>query len=175
MTCREAFALFQMDAARWVRPEEVAELSELSIFRIASLLYRHLPLRALAWYRLASELQHLKVPGAAGLIQRRLLVRFGLEMVPGAAVGGGLYIAHPVGCTLVAESIGSNVSIIADVTFGVREGGWPRVGDDVYVGAGARIIGGITVGEKARIGANAVVLRDVPSGSTVVGVPASPV
>jgi serine O-acetyltransferase len=164
-----------MDAARWVRPEGVAELSELSFFRVLMLLYRHLPLRAMAWFRLASFLQNLSVPGGPGLVQRRLLVRFGLEMVPGAAVGGGLYIAHPVGCTLVAASIGENVTVISDVTFGVRDRTWPRIGNGVYVGAGARVIGGITVGEGVRIGANAVVLRDVPPGVTVVGVPATQV
>jgi serine O-acetyltransferase len=166
---------FLMDAARWVRPEEVAEISELTPTLVAKLLYRYLPLRAMAWYRFACYVKRRRIPMAPGVIQRRLLRTYGLEMVPGKLVGGGLYIAHPVGCTLVADSIGSNVSVISSVTFGVRNGAWPRISDRVYVGAGARIIGGITVGEGALIGANAVVVKDVDDGSTVVGVPGRPV
>jgi serine O-acetyltransferase len=166
---------FIMDAARWVRPEEIAEPSEVTAPTVVKLLYRHLPLRAMAWFRFASSMQRRGIPALPGYVQRRLLRTFGLEMVPGMAVGGGLYIAHPVGCTLVAESIGSNVTVISTATFGVRNGRWPRISDKVYVGAGARIIGGISVGEGALVGANAVVVKDVAAGSTVVGVPARPV
>jgi serine O-acetyltransferase len=168
------FRKFLMDAARWVRPEQVAELSELTTPVVAKLLYRYLPLRAMAWYRLASSLRRRGIPMLPGFIQRRLLRIYGLEMVPGSSVGGGLYIAHPVGCTLVAKSIGRNVSVISAVTFGVRGHAWPSIADNVYVGAGARILGDITVGESALIGANAVVVHDVAPWTTVVGVPARP-
>lgn len=164
-----------MDAARWLRPEQIADLSELSARVILKLLYHHLPLRAMAWYRLASAARRLGIRGVPACIQRRLATRFGLEMVPGDPVGGGLYIAHAVGCTLVARQIGSNVSVIASATFGVRNDEWPVVEDGVYVGAGARVLGGITVGAGARVGANAVVLHDVEPGATVVGIPAQPV
>ncbi|RMD75375.1 MAG: serine acetyltransferase, partial [Chloroflexi bacterium] len=53
-----------------------------------------------------------------------------------------------------------------------NEWAFPIIGDEVFIGAGARVLGGITVGDRARIGANAVVTRDVPSGATVVGIPA---
>ncbi len=74
--------------------------------------------------------------------------------------------------------IGSNARIFHQVTLGVNsfaaqdEYGPPRVGDNVYIGAGAKLIGTITVGDNVRIGANAVVTRDVPSNSVAVGVPA---
>lgn len=164
----------RLDMARWVRPQEVADLSELTFAVAVTLLYRHLPLRAMAWYRFACALHHLGAPLVPGYVQRRLLRLYGLELIPGAAIGGGLYIAHPVGCTLVAESIGNNVSVISNVTFGFRNAGWPRISDDVFIGAGARVIGAITIGEGARVGANAVVLDDVDPHTSVVGVPARP-
>ena len=97
-------------------------------------------------------------------------------MPVGADVGGGLYVAHPVGCVLVAESIGENVTVIAQVTFGMREvPEWPTIGDRAFIGAGARILGGIKIGHDAKVGSNAVVLSDVAPRTTVVGIPARPV
>jgi serine O-acetyltransferase len=163
-----------MDAARWVRPSEIADVREVTPVGAVKLLFRNPPLRAMAWYRLACFLKNNGVPAVPQLIQRRMLKVHGLDMVPGRdPVGGGLYIAHPVGCVLVARSIGTNVSVIASVTFGMRnEPQWPRIGNDVFVGAGARILGDVHVGDGAKIGANAVVVRDVPAGATAVGVPA---
>jgi serine O-acetyltransferase len=98
---------------------------------------------------------------------------YGLELAPSTPVGGGLYIAHPVGCVLHAESVGTNVTIIGQVTFGTRSDAcWPTIGDDVLVGTGARVLGGITVGSGSVVGANAVVINDTCPGSTVVGIPA---
>lgn len=110
----------------------------------------------------------------SGYVQRRLLRVHGLELAPSTPVGGGLYIAHPVGCVLHAASIGDDVTVIGQVTLGTRgDGRWPVIGDGVFVGVGARILGGITVGSGAVIGANAVVIADVPAGATAVGIPAS--
>ena len=102
-----------------------------------------------------------------------MLRLYGLQIEPGASVGGGLYIAHPVGCVLFAEHIGTNVSVISAVTFGTRgDGAWPRIGDEAFFGAGSRVLGGIAVGAGALIGANAVVIHDVEPGATAVGAPA---
>lgn len=172
----EAFALFREDAARWVIPQEIAPLDEVTPAVIAKLLLRHPPLRAMAWFRLASLLGTLGVPFVVGWTQRRLLRLYGLELMLGGEVGGGFYIAHPVGCVLVAFKIGKNVTVIGQVTFGTRSAReWPTLGDNVFVGAGARLLGGIRVGDRAQIGANAVVLDDVPPDTTVVGVPARPI
>ena len=130
----------------------------------------------MAWFRLGSWAKERHVPLFAGFVQRHLLTRFGLEISPGADIGGGFYVAHPVGCTLVAERIGENVTIIAAVTLGLRnEVRWPTLADRVFIGAGARVLGGITVGEGAQVGANAVVVHDVAPGATVVGIPARPI
>jgi serine O-acetyltransferase len=111
-----------------------------------------------------------------GLVQRLIQRLHGLEIWVGADIGGGLYVAHPVGTVIAVERIGRNCSIIHAVTLGLRnEQRFPAIGDDVFIGAGARVLGGVTVGDGARIGANAVVLDDVPAGATVVGIPARPV
>ena len=166
-------SVFREDAARWVQPEQVADASTLRVGKVLVLMYRYMSLRAIAWYRLAALARKIGIPGVPGIIQRRMLRHYGLEMTP-SRVGGGLYIAHPVGCTITAESIGRNVTIIGSVTIGYRHGArWPRIGDGVYIGTGARVLGDIDIGEGARIGANAVVLADVAAGTTALGVPAT--
>ncbi len=100
----------------------------------------------------------------------------GIEIHPGAKIGPGLFIDHGMGIV-----IGETAEIGADVTLyqGVTLGGTslekikrhPTLGDGVVVGAGAKILGAITVGECSRIGANAVVVKPVPPNSVVVGVP----
>lgn len=170
---REAWELFLLDSRRWVRPEQVAGPHEVTPQRVAVLLLRHPPLRAMGWFRLATLAQQLRIKGLPSYLQRRLLRLYGLELVPGAPIGGGLYIAHPAGCTLVVESIGTNVSVMGANTFGrLQEERWPSIGDRAFIGTGARILGPITVGPDAVIGANAVVLNDVPAGAVAVGVPA---
>ena len=73
----------------------------------------------------------------------------------------------------MAHRIGSNVTLVHGITIGMRNvRGFPTIADDVFIGAGARVLGEIRVGEGAKIGANAVVLTDVPAGATAVGVPA---
>ena len=91
-----------------------------------------------------------------------------------ATLGEGLKIPHPNGIVIHEDAvIGRDCMIMQQVTVGMIDGGEiPTLGNDVYVGAGAKIIGRLTVGNGARIGANAVVLTDVPAGATAVGVPA---
>ncbi len=100
----------------------------------------------------------------------------GIEIHPGATIGPGFFIDHGMGVV-----IGETAEIGADVTLyhGVTLGGTslekgkrhPTLGDRVVVGAGAKILGAITIGEDSRIGANAVVVKSVPPNSVVVGVP----
>ena len=90
-------------------------------------------------------------------------------------IGPGLTLAHGHGTILTAERIGRDCWIHHQVTIGwdYKTDRSPILGDDVFVGAGAKILGAITIGDGARIGANAVVVRDVPAGATAVGVPAT--
>lgn len=166
---------FTMDAARWVRPQQVADPAEVTPRRLVAMLLNHPPLRAMAWFRFGCLANELGIRGVTGWVQRRLLRLYGLELRPGADVGGGLYVAHPVGCVLEAEHIGENVTVISLVTFGTREDArWPRIDDGAFLGVGCRVLGGITLGAGARVGANAVVIHDVEPGQTVVGIPARP-
>ena len=169
----EAVRRFREDAARWIVPQEVADVSVVTLPVICKLLFRHPSLRAMAWFRFGSVMWSLGVPALPGWTQRRLLRLYGLELVPSGQIEGGLYIAHPVGSVLVATYIGRNVTVISQATFGTRtDNRWPIIGDGTFVGAGARVLGGIAVGDGAQIGANAVVIHDVPAGATVVGIPA---
>ncbi|MDR5672370.1 serine acetyltransferase [Halalkaliarchaeum sp. AArc-GB] len=83
------------------------------------------------------------------------------------------FIPHPVGITVAScAEIGHGVRIGQNVTIGLKDGGCPTICDEAEIHTGAVVIGDIRVGEEAVVGANAVVLDDVPDGATVVGVPA---
>jgi serine O-acetyltransferase len=167
------FGLFRQDAQRWVTPGEVAPACEVTLGRALRLLYRHIPLRAMLWFRFGQWCHERRIPGLPSFAQRHLYHRYGLDIVIGSDIAGGLYIAHPVGTVIAVDRIGRNCSIIAAVTLGLRnDHRFPIIGDNVFIGAGARVLGGVTVGDGARIGANAVVIDDVPAGATAVGVPA---
>jgi serine O-acetyltransferase len=92
----------------------------------------------------------------------------------GAEFGPGLVLIHADGVVINGKVRGgSGVAIEHQVTLGAdARGGCPRLGDHVFIGAGAKVLGAISIGDGARIGANAVVVRDVPPHSTAVGVPA---
>lgn len=90
-----------------------------------------------------------------------------------AQFGPGFVLIHPVGVVVnSAVKGGCNVWIEGGVVIGDNRGGVPVLEDDVFIGSGAKVIGGVRVGVGARIGANAVVLKDVPAGATAVGIPA---
>ncbi len=107
------------------------------------------------------------------------VVIFGIEVSPQVQIGGGLFLPHTVGTVLGAERIGNDCTIMQGVTLGTIEPDMgftvserPIIGNNVLIGAGAKVVGRITVGDYAKIGANAVVLRDVPAHAVAVGVPA---
>jgi serine O-acetyltransferase len=100
----------------------------------------------------------------------------GIEIHPAARLGPGLFIDHGMGVVIgETAEVGRNVTLLQGVTLGgtslKREKRHPTVGDDVVVGAGAKIIGAFTIGTGSRIGAGSVVVREVPPNSVVVGVP----
>ena len=88
-------------------------------------------------------------------------------------IGAGLFIQHGFSTIITAKSIGENCWINQQVTIGFIAGSdCPTIGDNVTITAGAKVLGGITLGDNAIVGANAVVLKNVPPNCTVVGVPA---
>lgn len=107
----------------------------------------------------------------------RYSVRYGISISASTPVGAGLYIGHFGGIHVNHGAvIGDNCNIQQDVTLGKANrgarAGAPVIGNDVFIGAGAKIIGRVVVGDGAAIGANAVVTKDVPPGVAVAGIPA---
>jgi serine O-acetyltransferase len=100
----------------------------------------------------------------------------GIEIHPAARLGRGLFIDHGMGVVIgETAEIGDNVTLLQGVTLGgtslKKEKRHPTLGNNVTVGAGAKIIGGFTIGDNSRIGAGSVVVREVPPNCVVVGVP----
>ncbi len=137
-------------------------------------------LHALIWHRAAHGLwrRGLYLPGRLLAHLGRFLT--GIEIHPGARIGRRLIIDHGMGVVIgETAEIGDDVYLYHQVTLGgtssARGKRHPTVGNNVIIGAGAKILGAITVGDDARVGSNAVVLQPVPPGTTVVGIPARPV
>lgn len=167
------FALFKQDVQRWIEPGMVADPSLVTFKTAVKLLFRHMPLRAIFLYRLSYWCHAKRVRLMPSFLLRLISLFYGLEITVTQEIGGGLYIAHPYGTVIMPERIGKNCSIISNVTIGLRnERSFPVIGDNVFIGAGARILGGICIGDRVKVGANAVVIQDVPDDVTVVGIPA---
>ena len=134
---------------------------------------------AVAWHRVAHALFNARLFFLARAVNHTSRFLTGIDIHPGARIGRHLFIDH--GFTVIGETadIGDNVTIYQCVTLGGTnpangKGGkrHPTLLDNAIVGSGAQILGPITVGQRARIGANAVVTEDVPDGATMVGVKA---
>jgi serine O-acetyltransferase len=151
----------------WKRLGGFHGMLAMSIYRYGSFVYRkvHIPIiRQFAWifYRLID------------MFFVRILL--GAEFPAQCTIGKGLILPHGASGIYINNhsTIGDNVTIFHQVTLGVRNGDFdaPQVGDGVLIGAGAKILGNIAIGTGSQIGANAVVLQDVPPQSTAVGIPA---
>lgn len=133
-------------------------------------------LHAIIAYRVAHVFYLAKIPFLPRFISQVTKFFTGIEIHPGAAIGKGLFIDHGMGVVIGETSvIGDNVTLFQGVTLGGtgKEKGkrHPTLGSNIVVGTGAKVLGNIKVGDGVMIGANAVVVKDVPDDSTVVGVP----
>jgi len=133
-------------------------------------------LQALVFHRLAHWLNVIGIPFIPRLISHLARFLTGIEIHPGAVIGQGVFIDHGMGVVVGETAIVGNYALIYQgVTLGGtgKESGkrHPTLGENVVVGAGAKVLGNIQIGNNVRIGAGSVVLRDVPSDCTVVGIP----
>lgn len=133
-------------------------------------------LQALVLHRVAHGLHRLKLPVIPRLVSHLSRFLTGIEIHPGATIGAGVFIDHGMGVVIGETAIVGSYSLIYQ---GVTLGGTgkqsgkrhPTLGENVVVGAGAKVLGNLDIGSNVRIGAGSVVLRDVPPDCTVVGIP----
>lgn len=156
---------------------EAAKQRDPAVRSSAELLLGYPGMHAVWSHRLTHRMwQHSGLKLAARLISLWTRTFTGVEIHPGATIGRRFFIDHGTGVVIgETAEIGDDVMIYHDVTLGGRSlqrvKRHPTIGDGVVIGAGARILGPVMVGNKAQIGANSVVVRDVPAGAVVVGVP----
>ncbi len=163
-------SLFFYQEIRTVQKKDPAAKSFLEIL----LLYQGL--HALISYRFAHFFYKLHLYFPARLLSQASRFMTGIEIHPGAKIGGRFFIDHGMGVVIGETAIiGDDVLIYQGVTLGgagLEKGKrHPTVGNNVVIGAGAKILGNIIIGDNSYVGANAVVIKDVPPNSTVVGVP----
>lgn len=131
---------------------------------------------ALLAYRIAHRLYRAHIPLLPFLLSRTIQVLYGIDIDCRAHLEGGITILHGVGLVIGAgASVGEGTRLYHGVTLGLahREpDGFPQVGRHCLLGAGAKLLGPITVGDDCIVGANAVVTQDVPTASLATGVPA---
>ena len=132
---------------------------------------------AVVAHRVAHSMWKKNIKFPARLLSHLSRFLTGIEIHPGAIIGKGFFIDHGMGVVIGETSeIGDNVTVYHGVTLGgtnyAREKRHPTVKDNVTIGAGAKILGPLTIGQNSKIGANSAVIKDVPADSTVVGIPA---
>ncbi len=138
---------------------------------------------AIVVYRFGRWVRTIKIPIVSHVLKiiAFLLFKFieittGISLPASAEIGKGFYVGH-FGYIILHSNVkmGENCSVVSGVligTLGLGNTGVPVIGNNVYIGAGAKILGAVKIGNNIKIGANAVVLTDVPDGATAVGIPA---
>lgn len=132
--------------------------------------------KALIYYKISNFFYRKKHYIIARYISEKAKRKTGIEIHPGATIGKGLFIDHGIGVVIGETAvIGDNVTMFHGVTLGgvgsSKGKRHPTIGNNVFIGTGAKILGNITVGDNAKIGANSVVLKNIEENVTVVGIP----
>jgi serine O-acetyltransferase len=158
-------------AARQRPPESVAARVDAALLPGAM---------AVMLFRLASWCHRRRLRPISRLLYILNITLFGLDIAPGVDAGPGLVIPHPVGVVIAAGTrLGRNVRLFNGVAIGGGGGddgdpdAMPVIGDECWIGSGARVLGGVAIGHHAIVGACALVMRDVPAGAVAAGIPAS--
>lgn len=139
-------------------------------------------LHIMIMFRLSKIIYSIKIPVVSHVLKILFQLSwflittfYGIWIDLSSKIGPGFYIGH-FGGIIIRGDFGENCSLGQCVTVGSKgagkSNGWPTIGNNVYMGAGAKVIGSITVGNNVTIGANAVVTKNVPDNSLAVGVPA---
>lgn len=150
--------------------------SDFTLLKLIKTYYSTLGFRAVCLFRFSNFLYNRGLKFIAILIKNYAFKRLSCEIGEGAKIGFGLKIGHPSGIVISSlAELGNNVTIQSGVVLGSKSEkvpGAPKIGSNVYIEAGAKILGNIKIGDNCIIGANSVVTKDVPNNSTVVGIPA---
>lgn len=148
--------------------------------------YGYKAMWVLFWYRLGNYIRYCRLPKIIRKIILAILkvfqiifveIPFNTEIPFGTSIESGVRLSHTYGIVLNSHvKIGKNCTIFQQVTIGAIEGKGitdkaPEIGDNVYIGAGAKILGNIKIGNNVKIGANSMVVKDIPDNCTVVGNP----
>ncbi len=165
--------MFLRESIRAYRERDPAARSSAEVF------FCYPGLHAVLWHRLASRLWHAGLPSTGRFVAHIGRWLTGIEIHPAAKLGRRLVIDHGMGVVIgETAEIGDDVYLYHQVTLGgtsLAQGKrHPTIGDGVIIGAGAKILGAITIGAGARIGANALIIRPVPAGTTMVDAAARP-
>lgn len=160
---------FIKEQIKAIKDNDPAITSNLEIFLYPSF-------KAQIYYKIAHYFYQRKRFLIARYISEKTKRKTGIEIHPGAKIGKGLFIDHGTGVVIgETAEIGDNVVLFHGVTLGGtgKEKGkrHPTIGNNVFIGSGAKILGNITIGDNVKIGANAVILKDIEENTTVVGVP----
>ena len=130
---------------------------------------------AMALYRLARWFHKYRLTPLAYIFQWTNKLLNGCVIGVGAEFGPGLVIMHPMGIVINSKVVGGdNITLESGVVIGDEKGRSPSLGNDIFVGSGAKIIGDLRLGDGVKVGANAVVTRSAGEGATLLGVPAKP-
>ena len=170
--------LLMKDIVRLPAFRNYSQLHNRTFFLIFKYVIYYKSFRSLFFYRLIKKEDNNNRNILKKIIMGFKIILATMEIPYTAEIGGGLYLPHPK-CIIIHPKtiIGDNVTIFQGVTLGEnlkRQNGRssPIIGNNVLIGAGAKVLGPVTIGENSMIGANAVVLKDIPKNSVAVGIPA---
>lgn len=161
----------------WIRDaiemSRVAE-GEVTVRSVARTILLSDSYAVLAMNRVREASRRWHVPAVNRMLRLTQTVLFGIELGKDIELGEGVYLVHTLGTVIGGDSrVGNRVRFMGNNTVGsAKDNGCPIIEDDVLVGCGARILGPVRIGARAQIGANAVVVSDVPADAVAVGVPA---